>query len=111
MKVVVNRAIGASFCLSQKALERLCHVKSVNSGSGKIDRDIRQFSLSQDKLHTLSRSIERNDSDLIQVIEELGQDAAGPNVELVIVEIPNDSSWRVSDVVGYEYVVVDGQVH
>ena len=77
----------------------------------KTDRDVSQSALSQDKIHTWSRSLARNDSDLIQIVEELGKDAAGPNVELVIVDIPNDSPWRVSDVVGYEYVVVDGQVH
>lgn len=111
MKVVVNRAVGASFCLSRKAPERLCHIKNFNFGSEKIDRVASLFALSQGKIHTWSPSLARNDSDLIQIVEELGKDAAGPNFELVIVDIPNDSPWRVSDVVGYGYVVADGRVH
>lgn len=111
MKVVVNRAVGASFCLSQKAIERLCHIKNYNFGTAKIGQDAALSVLPQDIAHTWSRSLARNDSDLIQIVEELGTDAAGPDVELVIVDIPNNSPWRISDVVGYEYVVVDGQVH
>jgi hypothetical protein len=46
----------------------------------------------------------------VRLVEELGPAAAGPNAELMIVEIPDGCPWKISDVVGYEYVVVNGNV-
>ncbi len=53
---------------------------------------------------------ERNDRDLVRLVEEFGPAAAGPNAELTIVEIPDGSAWKISEVVGYEYVVVNGNI-
>ena len=55
-------------------------------------------------------SLARNDGDLVRLVEEFGPAAAGPNAELMIVEIPDGRPWKISDVVGYEYVVVNGNV-
>lgn len=61
--------------------------------------------------HGRTRLLGRDDSNPIRVGEEMGQDAAGANADLVIVDIRQVSSWRISDVVGYEHVVSDGKAH
>jgi hypothetical protein len=55
-------------------------------------------------------SLERNDRDLVCLVEELGSAAAGANAELKIIEIPDGCSRTISDVVGFEFVVVNGEV-
>jgi hypothetical protein len=111
MKVVVNRAVGRSFCLSAKAIERLVERKSRAGNKPCV------FSTSQEEKSGEStatewiRDIERNDLDLVLVVEELGPEAAASEAELLVVEIDDTTSWHISDVVGYEFVVADGNVH
>jgi len=50
------------------------------------------------------RSVERNDPVLVQVVEELGQVAAGSHAELKIVEIPDDAEWEIEEYDGNEHV-------
>lgn len=49
-------------------------------------------------------NIERDDSDLIAVIEQLGESANGRSACLKIVEIPDDVQWRIEDYDGLEHI-------
>lgn len=48
--------------------------------------------------------LERNDEDLISVIEELGEDANGFYGNIHIVEIPDGVDWEINDYDGMETV-------
>ena len=50
------------------------------------------------------RDIPRNDSILIQVVEELGEKADSRFAELKIVEIPDDVEWQIEEYDGSEWV-------
>jgi len=51
-----------------------------------------------------SRDIERNDPILIEVIEELGDEANGRCAELKIVEIPDGVNWEIDEYDGVEKI-------
>lgn len=48
--------------------------------------------------------LERDDKDLIKVIEVLGREADGPFSRLEIVEIPKDVSYQIEEYDGLEWV-------
>ena len=50
------------------------------------------------------RSIDRDDPQLLKVVRELGQRAAGSCCELGIAEIPDGVEWAIDDYDGYETV-------
>lgn len=51
------------------------------------------------------RRIDRDDPDLIEVVEELGvEEASGKLAELKIVEVPDDVDWEVKEYDGKEWV-------
>jgi len=113
MKVVLNRAVGSCFSLSSAALAKLAELKGWDRSQRDPHGPIleRQFvSSAESGRPDWLLSLERNDGDLVRLVEELGPAAAGPNAELMIVEIPDGHPWKISDVVGYEYVVVNGNV-
>ena len=49
--------------------------------------------------------IERDDPVLVQVVEELGDAAAGQYAELRITEVPDDVKWTIEEYDGKEWVV------
>ena len=113
MKVVLNRAVGSCFSLSAAALVKLAALKGL---------DRRQFDPHEPILDKQIVSetengrpdwlirLERNDGDLVRLVEEFGLAAAGPNAELMIVEIPDGQPWKILGVVGFEVAVVNGNV-
>ena len=48
--------------------------------------------------------LERNDLDMIAVIEEMGKESFGDFAELEIVEIPDDVNWKIEEHDGIEWV-------
>ena len=113
MKLVVNRGIGSRFSLSASALSKLGELK----GRGRLRRDLNRpvttvaFGLAPEVAESdWVLKLERNDADLVGLVEELGPAASGLNAELTIVEIPDGCVWKISDAVGYEFVVVNGDV-
>ena len=50
------------------------------------------------------RDLDRSDSVLVQVVEELGADANGRHAELSVVEIPDDVEWQIEEYDGLEWV-------
>ena len=84
-RVVINRCYGG-FCLSDKAAAKYCEVRSL---------DINGFS---------EHDICRDDPVLVEVVEELGDEASGNFAKLSIVDIPEDVQWYVDDYDGNEWV-------
>jgi hypothetical protein len=48
--------------------------------------------------------IDRDDSDLIKVVEEFGKEANDDYSELVIIEIPDGVDWEIDEYDGYETI-------
>jgi hypothetical protein len=82
MKIVINRCWGG-FGLSDKAFKRY---KELGGNSDYVFE------------------IERNDPILVQVVEELGEQANDSLSELKIVEVPDYISWYIHDYDGMESV-------
>lgn len=57
-----------------------------------------------DKHYLTNRPEERDDPILIEVVEELGEEACGSCASLNVIEIPDDVSWEISEYDGYEKV-------
>ncbi len=101
MKVVYNSCYGG-FGLSEEGLLMLAELKGYDlttcevkySGIYKDDR--RVFD---------SESCDRNDPDLVKVVETLGEDANGGYADLSIEEIPDGAEYEITEYDGYEYVV------
>jgi hypothetical protein len=85
MKVVINGCFGG-FNLSPAGLKRL--------------KDLLGASASSWELQTLPR----DDSSLVQVVEEMGSAANGPESSLYIVEVPDDVDWHIQEYDGVEHV-------
>ena len=114
MKVVLNREIGSCFCLSSTALAELAKLKGRDQHQRDPHRPVLEnhFGLPRENGRPdWVVSLARNDSDLVAVVEKLGLAAAGSNAELLVVEIPDGRSWTISDVVGHEFIVIDGKVY
>ena len=84
MKVVINTCYGG-FGLSDRAKKLYSERKSISEGIYDWD-------------------IERNDPVLIQVIEEMGDAAAGSFSQLKIVDIPDDVEYIIEEYDGSEWV-------
>jgi hypothetical protein len=50
------------------------------------------------------RELKRDDPILVQVVEELGDDASDVHAELTVVEIPEDVEWTIQEYDGLEWV-------
>lgn len=90
MKVVKNVCYGG-FGLSYVALKRLSEI------TGKTTEECYEnYMWGGDKI--------RAAPELVQIVEELGSDAAGSFAELEIVEIPDDVKWYISEYDGVETI-------
>jgi hypothetical protein len=116
MKVVINRCYGG-FGLSNEAFELLLNKKGIefekveSKVSFGIDRyDYYNLGHAGDSSYFLSDYDfydKREDSDLVAVVEELGDKANGWAAELAIVEIPDDVKWHIREYDGIEHVAED----
>jgi hypothetical protein len=50
------------------------------------------------------RDLERDDPDLVAVVDDLGDAASGAHAELKLVEIPADVEWEISEYDGLEHI-------
>ena len=57
-----------------------------------------------DRHNLTSRPKDRTDPMLVQVVEELGDEASGPCAELRVVEIPDGIDWEICEHNGNEHV-------
>ena len=124
MKVVVNRCFGG-FGLSDKAVERYGELigKKINcytdSNDGKYYKSkdggklLNHFLFSDkdvvsrkeaDGLYFSCYDLKRDDPVLVQVVEELGEEANSWASALEVVEIPDDVDWKIDDYDGQESI-------
>jgi hypothetical protein len=132
LKIVINKCYGG-FGLSPRALKRYyelkgreCHffkqdplysgpyteisMKEAADDIGITAYDVKDPNALKDEkdfinTHFLSYyDIERNDPDLVKVVEELGRKADGSCAELEVVEIPDDVKWELDDYDGIETI-------
>lgn len=111
MKVAINSDYGG-FNLSDKAIRRLFELK----GWKCVEEDTKysftifyKDSVSEDNLF-LVHDLERNDVELIKVIEELGKDASGLYSSLKIIEIPDDVKWHIAEYGGREHIAENHRI-
>ena len=104
MKVVINRCWGG-FGLSHEAVMRYAELKGFENFRFEEGKFFSNYYYIGNDLFFSQYGIERNDPVLIQVVEELGENANGKCAELVIIEIPDDICWEVEEYDGMERVV------
>jgi len=85
MKVVINQCYGG-FSLSKAAIKE--YAKRTN----KLESEF------------YDRYIDRDDKDLVAIVEEMGEAANGSCADLNVVEIPDGISWQIEEYDGYEHV-------
>ena len=110
-KVVINNCFGG-FELSDKAMQRYCELKGIKVYPE--DRDgFMVFWLSPptgDENEDVDRdtinnwNLNRDDPSLVQVVEELGEDANGDFAALGIVDIPPGTKYRIVEYDGNESI-------
>lgn len=106
MKIVINKQFGG-FRLSDKAIERLKELKyDPPEGYDTIEEDLIPVDdiFRQTRKYWGLMDIPRDHPLLIQVVEELGNDASGPHATLKIVEIPDGVTWGVEEYDGTEWI-------
>ena len=92
MKIVINNCYGG-FGLSGNAIKRYCELKGID-----YDKEWNVYSSEY--------KIKRTDPILIQVVEELGEEANDFCSDLKIEEIPNGSYYRIIEYDGWEEIIL-----
>lgn len=97
-KIVINRCFGG-FGLSQEALIELQkrNDKFVYLLDGSVMWD-------DGILHLNTEDVERDNPNLVEVVENLGSRASSDCAELKIVEIPDDVDYTIAEYDGIEWV-------
>ena len=132
MKVVINNCFGG-FGLSHKAVMRYAEIKGITLYSRDSHLGFNYYSTvpqeEYDRLDAFCRSkkpgigrftevnavhfnddhISRDDQALVQVVEELGEEANGKYAELKIVDVPEYAKWHIHEYDGSEQVAEDHQ--
>jgi len=128
MKVVINKCFGG-FGLSEKAIHRYAEIKGLTLYPEKGDFSFTTYylvpkgkrvppidwhnaTLAERKAHNeassneslYDRDIDRADPALAQVVEELGTEANGMYAELAVVEVPDGTSYEISEYDGREHI-------
>jgi len=108
MKVIINTVHGG-FGLSDNAIRRLFELKGWKCVEKKLKYNVILFykeHISNDSLF-LEQDLERDDPDLVKVVEEMGKEADGRYAQLKIIDVPNDVKWHISEYDGLERVAED----
>jgi hypothetical protein len=95
MKIVINDDFGG-FGLSKMAIESYASRKGLTLG--KWNQTYGYFD------DFMDRDIPRNDKDLVEIVESLGNLANGFCASLRIVEIPDGVEWHISEYDGIEHI-------
>jgi hypothetical protein len=116
MKVAINRCFGG-FGISNEAFEKLLDRKGIafdkveaEEGRAFVGATYYEAGHSGEDNYYLSdydMTQNRDDADLIAVIEEMGEKANSWAADIVIVEIPDDVKWHIHEYDGLEHVAED----
>jgi hypothetical protein len=101
MKIVINDCYGG-FGLSSAAIK----LYAANVGI-KLKKENDPWGVSyysEDDRYWNPRNIERNDPELVKVVELLGEDSADSFAALKVIEIPDDVDWDIHEYDGREWV-------
>ncbi len=105
-KIVINTSYG-EFCVSHKAFSRLRELGQ-REALQEPDLGVLWPTWAGPQAPSLNRCgvlVPRDDGKLVQVVEELGAEAAnGHCAELKIVAIPDDVEWEIENAGGIEHV-------
>lgn len=96
-KVVINRCFGG-FGLSKAAFEAYAEAKGLNPG---VWNEQWKYYEGGD---FYDHGIERDDPDLVRIVETMGDKANSGYADLHIVEIPDDVQWEIEEYDGNEWV-------
>jgi len=108
MKVAINTCYGG-FSLSDLAIEKLLSIKGIDFEKQENEhRDAYYYKkgfLGNNEYYISRYDFceNRSDSDLISVIEEMGEAANGPTAKLKIVEV-DSTDWHIEEYDGVEHV-------
>ena len=104
-KIVINKSYD-QFCVSHKAFLRLREL-----GQQEALREVDPgaywplaASPREPSLNHCGKLIPRDDQKLVQVVEELGEEANGHGAELKVVAIPDDVKWQLRSSGAVEHV-------
>jgi hypothetical protein len=107
VKVVINSDFGG-FGLSDAAFERYLELKGIEFArvSGRFEGAAyyKAGHIDEEDHYLSYYDIKRDDPILVQVIEEMGEEANGRYSSLKIIEIPDDVDWYVTEYDGLEHV-------
>lgn len=106
MKVVINSDFGG-FGLSDEAIREYAKKKGFTLVEEKQDQfGFTYFYIGEVSENNLfwDRDIERNDADLVEIVERLGSAANGKFSSLKIVEVPDEVKWTIEEYDGLEHV-------
>jgi hypothetical protein len=106
MKIVINRDFGG-FGLSDEAIREYAKKKGLTLVEEKCGEfGFTNFYMNEISENTLfwESDIERNDADLVEVVERLGSAADGKFSSLKVVEIPEGVEWQIMEYDGREHV-------
>lgn len=96
MKVVINTCYGG-FSLSKEAQELYAEKKGIT--------DLGKYTESYESYENVwSWNINRDDPDLVAVVESLGDAASHRYGKLKVVDIPDDVEWTIMEYDGNEWV-------
>ena len=107
MKIVINNCHGG-FGLSHEAMMLYAKKKYINlvfeEPSISLCPYVYYIDEAKEENHFWYHDIPRDDTELVQVVEELGEWANGRFAKLKIVEIPDDIKWEIEEYDGLEWV-------
>ena len=104
MKIVINACFGG-FSVSKKALLRLRELKEKTALEDCLEGEtFNDGSICDFDHDSYCRDIPRDSKLLLQVINELGEDANGSRAKLSIVEVPDGVDWQIEEYDGSEHV-------
>ena len=104
-KVVYNQCFGG-FSLSDKAVRRYGELKGVeilSEGTYYYVEDGRRN-------YFWYWDIERDDPALVRVVEEMGEEADGRYADLVVVDIPAGTRYRIREYDGREWIETEDEI-
>ena len=106
-KVVYNACYGG-FGLSDVAIQRYADLKGIVIHKRTVgDTDYSPWVYAKTDVYLDPDDFARHDPILVQVVEELGEQASGNAADLCIREIPHGARYRVEEYDGTEWVVLE----